>query len=79
MRAREILEGNRSKVEMMAKALMEWETLDANQIEDIMSGREPRPPAEPEDKPTSPSGKTDSPDTRPEVKPRFDKPAGDQP
>ena len=78
-RARAILEGNRAKVEMMAKALMEWETLDAKQIEDIMSGREPRPPAEPEDKPKTPSGKAEDQDGRPEVKPRMDKPAGDQP
>ena len=49
-RARGILEDNRGKVETMAKALMEWETLDANQIEDIMAGRQPRPPAEPDDK-----------------------------
>ena len=78
-RAREILEQNRDKVEMMAKALMEWETLDAKQIEDIMSGRDPRPPAEPEDKPKTPSGKAEGKDERPEVKPRMDKPAGDQP
>ncbi len=30
---------NRDKVEVMAKALLEWETIDANQIEDIMNGR----------------------------------------
>jgi cell division protease FtsH len=28
----------------MAKALLEWETLDADQINDIMEGRAPRPP-----------------------------------
>jgi cell division protease FtsH len=28
----------------MAKALLEWETIDAEQIDDIMAGREPRPP-----------------------------------
>ena len=28
----------------MAKALLDWETIDAEQIEDIMQGREPRPP-----------------------------------
>jgi len=41
---RGLLEGNRDKVEVMAKALLEWETIDAHQIEDIMSGRPPRPP-----------------------------------
>ncbi|MCM5569781.1 ATP-dependent zinc metalloprotease FtsH [Burkholderiaceae bacterium FT117] len=45
-RARQILEENRDKVEMMAKALLEWETIDAEQIDDIMAGRPPRPPKE---------------------------------
>jgi cell division protease FtsH len=44
--ARKILEDNRDKVEMMAKALLEWETIDADQIDDIMAGRPPRPPKE---------------------------------
>jgi len=47
--ARKILEDNREKVEAMAKALLEWETIDADQINDIMEGRPPRPP-----KPTQP-------------------------
>jgi cell division protease FtsH len=42
--ARKIIEDNRDKVEAMAKALLEWETLDADQINDIMEGRPPRPP-----------------------------------
>src|SRR5438874_5297247 len=42
--ARKLLEENRDKVELMAKALLEWETLDADQIGDIMAGRPPRPP-----------------------------------
>ena len=42
--ARKLIEDNRDKVEAMAKALMEWETLDADQINDIMEGRPPRPP-----------------------------------
>jgi len=44
--ARKILEENRDKVEAMAKALLEWETIDADQIDDIMSGRPPRSPKE---------------------------------
>ncbi|MCZ7561632.1 MAG: ATP-dependent zinc metalloprotease FtsH [Burkholderiaceae bacterium] len=44
--ARKILEENRDKVEAMAKALLEWETIDADQIDDIMAGRPPRPPKE---------------------------------
>jgi cell division protease FtsH len=42
--ARRLLEENRDKVEAMTKALLEWETIDAHQIEDIMTGKPPRPP-----------------------------------
>jgi cell division protease FtsH len=45
--ARGILENNRDKVEAMTKALLEWETIDADQIKDIMEGKPPRPPAPP--------------------------------
>ncbi len=43
-RARSILEEHRDQVEAMAKALLEWETIDSDQIDDIMAGRPPRPP-----------------------------------
>jgi len=42
--ARRLLEENRDKVEVMTKALLEWETIDAEQINDIMAGRQPTPP-----------------------------------
>ena len=42
--ARKLIEDNRDKVETMAKALLEWETLDADQIGDIMDGKPPRAP-----------------------------------
>ena len=42
--ARKILEENRDKVELMTKTLLEWETIDADQIKDIMEGLQPRPP-----------------------------------
>ena len=42
--ARDIIENNRDKMEAMASALLEWETIDADQIQDIMQGRAPRPP-----------------------------------
>ena len=45
--ARSILEQNRDKVEAMVAALLEWETLDADQITDIMEGRPPRTPKPP--------------------------------
>ena len=43
-RARGILEENRDKVEVMAQALLEWETLDADQVDEIMAGKTPTPP-----------------------------------
>lgn len=43
-RAKQILEDNRDKLDLMADALMQYETIDADQIEDIMSGHKPRPP-----------------------------------
>jgi cell division protease FtsH len=45
--ARRLIEENRDKVEAMAKALLEWETIDAEQIADIMAGLPPRPPKPP--------------------------------
>ena len=45
--AKSILEQNRDKVEAMVTALLEWETIDAEQITDIMEGRPPRTPKPP--------------------------------
>jgi len=42
--ARKLLNENRDKVDAMAKALLEWETIDADQVSDIMNGKEPRAP-----------------------------------
>ncbi|MFT0851878.1 ATP-dependent zinc metalloprotease FtsH [Achromobacter sp. F4_2707] len=42
--ARKLIEDNSDKMHAMASALLEWETIDADQIDDIMEGREPRPP-----------------------------------
>jgi len=40
--AKQILTENRDKLDMMAEALMKYETIDAPQIDDIMAGRPPR-------------------------------------
>jgi cell division protease FtsH len=42
--ARRLLEENRDKVEAMTAALLEFETIDADQINDIMDGKPPRAP-----------------------------------
>lgn len=57
--ARKILEDNRDKVEVMTSALLEWETIDADQIDDIIEGRPPRPPKTPQ----GPSDTSDTPPT----------------
>ncbi len=44
--ARRLLGENRDTVEAMTAALMEYETIDADQIDDIMAGKPPRPPKE---------------------------------
>ncbi len=58
--ARRLLEDNRDKLDMMAEALMKFETIDAEQIDDIMSGR---PPREPRDWQGGSSGKPSAPAT----------------
>ena len=42
--AQNILETSRDKMEVMTSALMKWETIDREQVVDIMAGKEPRPP-----------------------------------
>ena len=42
--ARTLIEDNKDKMHAMAKALIEWETIDAEQIDDIIAGKVPRPP-----------------------------------
>lgn len=42
--ARKLIEDNSDKMHAMAKALLEWETIDADQIDDIMKGLPPRAP-----------------------------------
>jgi len=60
--AKKILEDNRDKVEMMVKALLDWETIDADQVNDIMAGRPPRPPKYPPSSNTGgPSGGAPAP------------------
>ena len=46
-RARELIEGHQKEMHRMAKALLDWETIDGDQIDDILAGNEPRPPKSP--------------------------------
>ena len=45
-RSRDILTDNIDKLHTMAEALIKYETIDAEQMDDIMSGRTPRPPVD---------------------------------
>jgi cell division protease FtsH len=62
--ARKLLEENRDKVEAMTKALLEWETIDAEQINDIMDGKPPRPPKPSQSKPRA-AAPSDTPGAEP--------------
>ena len=77
-RARKTIENNKDKIEVMAKALIEWETLESGQIDDIMEGREIRPSSSgPDESSTSTDEPKNSGGKRRKtvVKPRMDRPA----
>jgi cell division protease FtsH len=59
--ARKLLDENRDKVEAMTQALLDWETIDSEQIADIMAGRTPRPP-KPSPPPIPPTTNNGGPD-----------------
>ena len=70
--ARKLIEDNRDKMEAMAQALLKWETIDADQIDDIMAGKPPREPRviEPpkaETKAKEPDEKTPEAEAKPEA------------
>ncbi|WP_313395758.1 ATP-dependent zinc metalloprotease FtsH [Pseudomonas sp.] len=63
--AKQLLTDNRDKLDAMAEALMKYETIDADQIDDIMSGRTPREPRDWDDDKTSgtPAAQNDRPES----------------
>ena len=65
-KARDLLEEHRSKMDMMAEALMQYETIDSEQIDAIMEGRKPNPPSDWSD------GPSDSPPDREASSPNDD-------
>ena len=83
-KAKQILVDNRDKLDMMADALMKYETIDRHQIDDIMEGRTPRPPKGWGDSGPAGGVKADEPETAPEPKasddgrhPGVGRPAGE--
>ena len=73
-RARKIIEDNRDKVELMTKSLLEWETLNAEQLSDIMAGKQPRPPEDLTPPSASGGADQDKAASKPPIAP-SDKPA----
>ena len=65
-KARSLLEEHRSKMDMMAEALMQYETIDSEQIDAIMEGRKPNPPSDwsdgPSDSPSDPEASSPNDD-----------------
>jgi len=83
-KAKQILVDNREKLDLMAEALMKYETIDRYQIDDIMEGREPRPPKGWGGSGPTGGVKADEPETAPEPKasddghhPGVGRPAGE--
>ncbi|MDE1463267.1 ATP-dependent zinc metalloprotease FtsH [Spartinivicinus poritis] len=66
--AEKILKENRDKLDLMAEALMQYETIDTQQIDDIMAGKKPRPPAGWHDGDSSGGGAVTDLDKKPEDK-----------
>ncbi|WP_291990528.1 ATP-dependent zinc metalloprotease FtsH [Candidatus Accumulibacter sp. ACC007] len=67
--ARNLLEEHRDKVEAMAAALLELETIDSDQIDDIMAGKPPRPPKQPQTRMPSAPSDGNTPDAAPSAPP----------
>ncbi len=66
--AKRLLEENRDKLDMMAEALLEYETIDRKQIDDIMAGRKPSPPENWDDKdPGTPSNTAEEDEKKPDA------------
>ncbi|MBT4107026.1 MAG: ATP-dependent zinc metalloprotease FtsH [Proteobacteria bacterium] len=75
-RARDIIESHREVIEVMTHSLMDWETLESDQIDQIMKGESPRPPSS-NDSPGKSDDESGKSSERPDIKPKMDSPAGD--
>jgi len=76
-RAKEILSDNLDKLHAMSDALMKFETIDAEQIKDIMAGKDPRPPKDWTDDDSSPNDSSSSSAVKKEDKPKKSGSIGD--
>jgi len=73
-RSKQLLTDNIDKLHVMAEALLQYETIDAHMIDDIMAGREPGPPAD-WSKTSSSSGSTPPPPPRGDANAKVGDPA----
>ncbi len=76
--AQELLEANMDRLHMMAEALIKYETIDSGQIDSIMEGKEPGPPADWE-KTGKVEAEQDKADATPQADQVVDGPAIDGP
>ena len=81
-RAEQILKDNLDKLHLMTEALMKYETIDKDQIADIMSGKKPRPPEDWDDSETHHKSNSDRDDSSTQSNDKKDegsigKPAGE--
>ena len=70
--ARKLIEDNRDKMEAMAQALLKWETIDSDQIDDIMAGKPPREPRVIEPPKAEKKAKTPDAEAKPVTEPAAD-------
>ena len=75
--AKRILEENKEKLHLMADALMKYETIDEEQISDIMAGREPSPPEDWDDSEPGEADEVEPEAEKPKTKPPLGGPASE--
>jgi cell division protease FtsH len=76
-RAEAILQENISILHKMADALLKWETIDKDQIDDLMAGNDPRPPKDDNESSKTMYTKQDKVDNKPvKININKNKPAG---
>ena len=75
--AKQILEANQATLHLMAESLMKYETIDENQISEIMEGREPQPPEDWDDSEPGETVEVEPEAEKPKTKPPLGGPAGE--
>ena len=76
-KAEAILNDNRNLLDLMKDALIEYETIDSDQIDDIMEGKKPRPPSDWSDSDTDKTGGSRNINDEAEKTPPIGDPAGE--